>query len=121
MRVEGRYHSRTTPALCEENSAAFPSSVFAVGGVGSEGDILAEESPLRARLGLRSVRVAGSGEGLLGICVARPMPGAVRAAQRRPRELAISAWRQTSGPQRGAHPGAFVKIPSGNGFIGWFY
>lgn len=113
-RVEGRYHLRTTRALCEENSAAFPSSVFVRWrcrdrGERSDRAILAQEA--LGEPGWVCVRLESLFSGGLSwaFCAARP----VRLARCGQRRDAPESWPFLRGVRPRGHlgrpPWAFAK------------
>lgn len=107
---------RVSPQAC---------SLWAVSGErGERSDraILAEESPLRARLGLRSVKVAGSREGLLGILCGQAYAWrGAGSAETPPRVGHLCRAPDLEAPS--GHPPWSVcqKISSGKGFIRWCF
>lgn len=112
-----RLFVRKTPRVSPRARSLWPLS--GERGERSDQAIPPEESPLRARLGLRSVRVAGSGGGLVGHFV---WPG-LRLARCEKRRDAPGSWpfltgARPRGPHRGRGPeSVFQKIPSDKGFL----
>lgn len=101
-----------TPALCEENSAGFLSSVFALGVIRGARGMVRLNHPQKGEAGWIPIRLKSvlSEKGSLGnFCNQAYCLAPNEKSKDAPRELAISDVCRTSGPRCGTDPGAFVR------------